>query len=392
MANAQRFPIVSPIGRIVEGDAWTAQEKDANGQLRVIKTGPNAGKPNPQFYIGLAVPKLINGQPNQDFAAFYAFVDQVARAGWPNLFPNGGPCIRQDFAWKIRDGDGFSREGKPLKDKPGFAGHWIISFASSFAPEVVVETSPGVYAAITDKELLKRGYWARVGASISSNESTQTPGLYLNLEKLELKGKGEVIQTGISAAQAFGQAAAGAIPEGMQALTAADLAGAPAGFGGAPAGHGAQPGFPAPGAPAAFPGAAPQPGFPSPGAPVAAGFPQAGAPAAPAIGQSPAAGFAQPATAYPGSPQPGFPAPAAAAGFPNAAPGAVAGAVPGGVQVGAPAVPAAAPAPSAPAYSGFMGAAPVMLPAANGATYEQFIAQGWTEEAMIAQGFMAPRT
>lgn len=381
MANAQRFPIVSPIGRIVEGDPWTAQEKDASGQLRVIKTGPNAGKPNPQFYIGLAVPKLVNGQNNQDFAAFYAFVDQVARTGWPNLFPNGGPCIRQDFAWKIRDGDGFSREGKPLKDKPGFAGHWVISFASSFAPEVVVETSPGVYAAITDKELVKRGYYVRVGASISSNESTQTPGLYLNLEKLELKGKGEVINTGISAAQAFGQQAAGAIPEGMQALTAADLAGAPAGFGGAPAGQVAQPGFPSPGAPAA-------------------GFPPVGAPAA-GVG-APAPGFsAPPVTSLPGSPAPGFPAPGApvaaaplAMGAPVAAPGPVAGGGLPGVPAGAPAAPAAAapaPAPSAPAYSGFMGAAPVMLPAANGATYEQFIAQGWTEDQMVAQGFMAPR-
>lgn len=382
MANAPRFPIVSPIGRIVEGDPWTAQEKDANGQLRVIKTGPKAGQPNPQFYIGLAVPKLVNGQPNPDFQAFYAFVDQVARASWPNLFPNGGPCIRQDFAWKVRDGDGFSREGKPLKDKPGFAGHWIISFASSFAPEIVVETSPGVYAAITDKELVKRGYWGRVGASISSNESTQTPGLYLNLEKFELKGKGEVIATGLSAAQAFGQSAATAVPEGMQALTAMDLAGAPAGFGGAPAGQAPQPGFP---------GA--QPGFPSPGAPAA--FPQAG-PGAPAVA-APAPGFsAPPATGFPGNPgQPGFTAPAAAQpGFPNAAPAAAPGLVVGQPQVGgpggAPSAPAA-PAPSAPAYSGFMGAAPVMLPAANGATYEQFIQQGWTEDQMIAGGFMAPR-
>lgn len=374
---SQRFPIVSPIGRIVEGDPWTAQEKDSNGQLRIIKTGPNAGKPNPQFYIGLAVPKLVNGQNNPDFAAFYALVDQVARAAWPNLFPNGGPCIRQDFAWKVRDGDGFSREGKRLADKPGFAGHWIISFASAFAPEIVVETSPGVYAQLTDKELVKRGYYVRVGASIASNESTQTPGLYLNLEKVELKGKGEVINTGISAAQAFGAQAASAVPEGMQALTAADLSGAPAGFGNAPAGLGAQPGFPSP-APA------PQPGFPQVGgpAPVAAA-PHPGASAPLAIGS-------------PGS-QPGFPA-AANPGFPSAAPLAAPGLVAGQPQVGAPVgapaaapAPAPAPAPSAPAYSGFMGGAPVMLPAANGATYEQFIAQGWAEDQMVAQGFMAPR-
>jgi len=31
----------------------------------------------------------------------------------------------------------------------------------------------------------------------------------------------------------------------------------------------------------------------------------------------------------------------------------------------------------------------VMLPAAGGATYEQFVAQGWTDEAMISAGYMA---
>ena len=360
-----KYPIASPIGRIVEGDAWTAQEKDMDGQVRVIKNGPNAGKPNPQYYIGLAVPKLVNGAANPDFNSFYAFIDQVARGGWPNLFPNGGACVVQDFAWKIRDGDGFIRKGKnagkSYAEKPGFAGHWIISFASSFAPEVIVETSPGVYAAITDKELVKRGYYVRVGASVSSNGSTQTPGLYLNLEKIELKGKGEVIQAGLSAAQVFGGQPAGIVPEGMQALTAMDLAGAPAGFGNAPAGQVAQAGFPSPGGPAT-------------------GFPQPGGPAQVAVGLPPAA-FAPPATGAPINP----------AGFPG-----VGGPAPLGVGGPSPAlvaspISAPPPPPAAQAHSGFMGGAPVMLPAANGATYEQFLSQGWTEQQMIDGGFMAAR-
>jgi hypothetical protein len=32
-----------------------------------------------------------------------------------------------------------------------------------------------------------------------------------------------------------------------------------------------------------------------------------------------------------------------------------------------------------------------MLPAAAGASYEDFKAKGWTDEAMIAQGYMAAR-
>jgi len=191
MASEQRYPLVSPIGRIVEGDPWTPREKDGDGNIRVYKTGPNAGKPNPQYYIGLAIPKWVphpqTGQmvDNPDFAAFYGQIDHIARTSWPNLFPNGGQCIAADFSWKIRDGDGFVKKGKnagkPLADRPGFAGHWIVSFSSSFAPSIVVETSPGQYAEITDPKLLQRGYWARIGTSVSSNGSTNTPGLYVNL-------------------------------------------------------------------------------------------------------------------------------------------------------------------------------------------------------------------
>lgn len=382
MASSARFNIVSPIGRIVEGDPWTPQEKDGDGNLRVYKTGPNAGQPNPQFYIGLAVPKLINGQPNRDWESFYAFVDQVAKAAWPNLFP-GGQCIAQNFAWKIRDGDGFIRQGKnagkPLSSKPGFAGHWVISFASSFPPQVVVETSPGNYGEITDKNLLKRGYYVRIGASVSGNDSVQTPGLYLNLEKIELKGIGEVISVGLSAAEAFSGATAGAIPEGMQALPAGFTTGVPSGFGGAPAGQvpGMPSGFPTAAPSPAFTPPAPQPAF-TPPAPqpqpngqwngpaptVAPGF-TTGQPAFPAGGPTPQPAFAAPAAAVPASPQPtGFAGPASS-------------------MTTSPSNPAAPPA-----YSGFMGQR-VMLPAANGAPYEAFIAQGWTDELLVQNGMMA---
>jgi len=381
MASEQRYPLVSPIGRIVEGDPWTPREKDGDGNIRVYKTGPNAGKPNPQYYIGLAIPKWVphpqTGQmvDNPDFAAFYGQIDHIARTSWPNLFPNGGQCIAADFSWKIRDGDGFVKKGKnagkPLAYRPGFAGHWIVSFSSSFAPSIVVETSPGQYAEITDPKLLQRGYWARIGTSVSSNGSTNTPGLYVNLEKIQLMGKGEVIQSGESAAETFGAAPAAYVPQGMQALTPMDLAGAPTGLGAPPAGA---PAFG--GAPAGFP--APQPGPAFGGAPV----PNAAAPAP---------GFSAPGA----MPSGGSPLPAFGAGpaFGQPAPGAGAGPVAGGLPHGGPAgAPAPAPAvPNAPAYSGFMATGPVMLPAANGATYEQFKAQGWTDEAMVASGYMAAR-
>lgn len=72
----------------------------------------------------------------------------------------------------------------------------------------------------------------------------------------------------------------------------------------------------------------------------------------------------------------------------------------GGAAGGAPAwlaAPAAAPAAAAPAAT---VAAPAPAPApvkkmtalANGATYEQFVANGWKDDAMIAQGYMVLET
>lgn len=396
MAKSPKFAVVSPIGRIVEGDPFKPQTHDSNGQLRVYKTGPNVGQPNPQYYIGLAVPKLINGQPNQDWASFHAFVWQVASAAWPNLFQNG-QCIRQDFAWKIRDGDGFSKEGKNLSEKPGFAGHWIVSFSSSFAPQVVVETSPGVYAELTNEEAVKRGYYVRIGASVSGNDSTQTPGIYMNLDKIELKGLGEVIATGQSAAETFRGAAAGAVPEGMGALNPAMLAAAPSGMG-AQAGQApmAQPGFAAPGAPMGQPGFAAAPA-PAP-APMAVQPGMAGGFAAPAPMAAPGVPMGQPAAmmAAPGNfqgpaPQPAPGAPGApGVGAPSATPSPAAPgfANPATGMMTSPSSPAPAPAPAPAAYSGFMGAR-VMLPAAQGVPYESFIQQGWTDETLIAHGMMA---
>lgn len=96
------------------------------------------------------------------------------------------------------------------------------------------------------------------------------------------------------------------------------------------------------------------------------------------------------ATAFGGAPQQALPAGATALPAAVHSPGAGAPPPPPGA---APPPPPAAGA--AAAYTGYMpGAAPpppakVMLPAANGATYEFMVGQGWTDEAMIAAGYMA---
>lgn len=75
----------------------------------------------------------------------------------------------------------------------------------------------------------------------------------------------------------------------------------------------------------------------------------------------------------------------------TALPGPAPGTPPNASAAFTPPAPPTPPATPAAPYTGYMApsAGLVMLPAANGATYEAMKAAGWTDEAMIAQGMMA---
>lgn len=319
----------TPIGRMVQGDCFTPQTKDQQGNLRVVKTGPNAGQPSPQFYVGVAFPKMVENpttrqmEPNAEFNAFYNELDAEARVAWPSLFPNGGPCVLPTFAWKLVDGDGVDTTGKSNAGKEGFAGHWVLRFTSGYAPKCF---HAGHYAAaeqIADPKQLRCGDYVRVGGSIKSNENPTKPGLYVNFDLVEKAGHGQEITSGPDAAAAF-SAPAGQAPAGMSATPLAQPGPLPVGLA-APAPH--------------------VPGGPGP------------------------------------APAPYIPAAATVAAPPAAAP--YAGYMPGGPGP-APAAPAPAPAapPPAPPPAG-----PVMTAAAT-TTYAAYIAAGWTDEVLRANGLM----
>lgn len=253
MSTAEKF--LTPVGRLVQGDLFEAQTKDAQGNLRVVKKGPNMGQPNPQYFIAVAFAKNDPAWP-----AFFAILDRVARAGFPNLFPNPQQgCVHPGFAWKVVDGDGVDSSGKPNSAKEGFAGHWVVRFASSYAPRCFHKGQYAPHEQITDPKLIRRGFYVRVAGSVAGNGEAQKPGLYVNLDMVELSGYGPEIVSGPDAAEAFGGTAAqlppGASPTPMATptpgpgMTAPPMTAAP----------GAGPGMVAPpmtGAPAVGPGVA----------------------------------------------------------------------------------------------------------------------------------------
>lgn len=187
---------------------------DKDGNPRVVKSGPNIGQPSPQWFVAIAIPKLINGAPNQEFAAWLAKVALFARETWPHFFPGAAPpngrlfpikgaehlgdiCMSPKFTIKIKDGDGYDDNGKSNAGKEGFAGCWVVSFASGYAPKVVRATSPNVWETLTpETKAIKRGDWCRLSGTASGNSNADNPGLYMNLDIFEWLGVGDEIVSG----------------------------------------------------------------------------------------------------------------------------------------------------------------------------------------------------
>lgn len=334
---AERF--TSPCGRLVQGDAFEPQMTDQQGNPRVVKTGPRAGQPSPQFYLGVAIPKN-----DPQWPAFWALIDRVSRQEWPGLFPdpNAG-CVNPKFSYKVVDGDGYDDNGKHNATKEGFANCWVLRVTSGFAPAVHHVNQYAANQRVTDKNQLKRGYYVRVSGTAKTNDNTQKPGLYLNVDLVEIAGFGPEITSGPDAAAVFAAAGAVILPPGASATPILPSGGP--GPGGAPP----PPPYAAPG-PGAPP--APPPPYAAPG----------GAPPLPPAGPGGAPSYPPPA------PTPGAPGPAYATPITS----------PSNYVAPPPAPPA--PPPPAPARQ--------MTAAAQGQPYEAYIALGWTDETLRQHGMM----
>jgi len=213
--TVQKVELLTPPGRLIRGSCWEPQTKDAEGNPLIIKNGPNAGQPRVDYYLALAIEKT-----NPEFNDFWAKIQAVAQAGFPNLFDANGQCTHAGFAFKFMDGDSTtpnSRGNKPC-DYKGAPGHWVLNFSSGFQPECF---TAGGAERIVDPNMLKTGYYIRIYGNCLSNDSVQQPGIYLNHSKVELIGYGEEIITGISGEQAFGRQAVGALPAGASSTPVA---------------------------------------------------------------------------------------------------------------------------------------------------------------------------
>ena len=200
------FSTITPVGRIVQGNPLVGnQVKDDHGALVFNQDGT----PKLNYYMGLAISK-------QDPAAqqLIAKIDAEARAAWPNLFdPATGECRDKKFSIKYFDGDGFDHNGKAFAEREGMAGHWIIRLQSNYP----LRSYDGMAAnvEITDPERIYRGCYAVAAIEVKTNGATgtNTRGLYINSQGVQMVGHGERILGGANPDELFGAAGA-AIPQG----------------------------------------------------------------------------------------------------------------------------------------------------------------------------------
>lgn len=225
-------------GRLVQGDPHKPGPPPTDRQTRKPKVGAD-GQPLPgQFFVAIAVPKnpaardVIPGIPS--FEETKAQLDADARSAWPQFFgtpvagaPPVGPelpvgCTNPKFANKIIDGDGYDENGQPYNTREGFAGHWIVKCASQFAPKVWRwDAAPQDGQPAGWREMggphggnVKCGDYVSVAGNCVSNQSQQSPGMYMNLNAVTFEKEGTPI---VSAAAvdpnaAFGARGAGPTP------------------------------------------------------------------------------------------------------------------------------------------------------------------------------------
>lgn len=205
------------LGRLVQGSA-TENPQRIDNKTKQKKVRPN-GEPDSPFYVAVAIEKnpanrfLIDGVPS--YESQKELIDADARAAWPQYFgqrPQGPvygahlapDCTNPKFANKVIDGDGFDENGKAYNLNEGWAGCWVVKCSTYFAPQVQEwrddqvdargATLPaGWFDCAKTGRKIKLGDYVSISGTCDNNKSTESPGMYMNLDLVAFEKEGELI-------------------------------------------------------------------------------------------------------------------------------------------------------------------------------------------------------
>lgn len=225
-----KVKFTTPVGRLISNGIYTPRTTDSDNNPLVYKTGADAGKPRAEYYAGIAIPK--DGRDWKQTEWGQVLVAE-ARRHFPSMFDpaTGNVWQGRDFAWKVQDGDSQvpNTKGNRNCDREGWPGHWVLFASNGFAPSCWNRdgTAPLM------ENIIEAGHYVQLRCSVGGNGSTQSPGLFINLDMVAHSAYGPVIVSRESGTEAgFGAAplpqGASATPIGGMSTGAAPAPSAPA--------------------------------------------------------------------------------------------------------------------------------------------------------------------
>ena len=219
----ERKQILFPVGRLVGGSLYKPREKDAEGQLLVIKKGANVGQSRVDYYLGVAFAKTAGVAWHQ--TEWGAAMLAAGAAAFPQQYQNA------DFAWKVDDGDSTVKNRKGLGRAPSenadWRGHWVVKFSGGFSPKVYQRLAAGGYSDVLPEGFVNLGDFIQIDGNVVGNGSTSQPGVFVNHGMTLFAAYGTRITLGPDAATVFGAGPAAALPAGAS-LTPVGVSAMPA--------------------------------------------------------------------------------------------------------------------------------------------------------------------
>lgn len=189
-ANAQ-IEFKSPVGRLVGGSLYQGSTTDMEGNKTVFKSGKNAGQEKTNYWFYFAIPK--GPEKHWKETAWGKKVWDFAKYSTPSLFldKQGNEITPHSFSWKVIDGDSTlpNTKGNKPCDREGYAGHWVINFTNAFLTSFVDRKNKR----LDERMVVNCGDYIQVFASLSTNGSTNKPGLRFQQRVICFAGYGERI-------------------------------------------------------------------------------------------------------------------------------------------------------------------------------------------------------
>ena len=207
--------ILSPVGRLVAGHPMEMHPV-MDDRTNVQKTFKDNITPMFNQSVGIAIPKA--GETHWNQTQWGAQIQAVAVAAYPR-----GEHTMATFSWKITDGDSTEPNKKMVTpaSREGYPGHWVVFASSCFPTPSYHAGKYQPHEVIQNKNEIKKGDYVRISFNTAPNNSSDSPGMYINPVMLELSRAGIAIMSGNApdAAAAFG-ASAPVIPQNAMIDTA----------------------------------------------------------------------------------------------------------------------------------------------------------------------------